>query len=288
MRAQIETITPAQAEAYLLAAAGHRQRPLTQARVRTLARAITDGQWRVTHQAIAFDPDGILIDGQHRIAAIALAGVTVDILVVRDADASTFDLIDTGRSRGPAQTLAIAGHANSVQLAAAGRYYLMYRDLVDDARVPSGELRNKWTAHDVLRLMESPTGLRLTSGLALGHKLGQAIGRPGVITWMSTAITVLDEAAPDAMMRSEYLERLESGAMLEAGSPILAYRRWLINDTGYDRLPKNHAGWAGLNLFIKSWNAWVEQEPVYTASFRVGIEPAPRIVRHQDLAVPVG
>jgi len=46
-------------------------RPINQAHVNRLAKEITAGRWQLTHQGIAFDTKGILIDGQHRLWAIA-------------------------------------------------------------------------------------------------------------------------------------------------------------------------------------------------------------------------
>lgn len=42
-------------------------RPLKQAHVDRLAREMAAGRWRLTHQGIAFDVSGCLIDGQHRL-----------------------------------------------------------------------------------------------------------------------------------------------------------------------------------------------------------------------------
>jgi hypothetical protein len=42
--------------------------------VKKYARDLLDGNWRVTHQCIAFDARGMLVDGQHRLSAIVLAG----------------------------------------------------------------------------------------------------------------------------------------------------------------------------------------------------------------------
>jgi hypothetical protein len=48
----------------------------------------------VTHQGIALDTDGVLIDGQHRLAAAVEADQPVDMLVITGVDAATFDVLD--------------------------------------------------------------------------------------------------------------------------------------------------------------------------------------------------
>jgi hypothetical protein len=248
--------------------------------VRLLVRAIQDDQWKITHQPIALDVHGILIDGQHRVAAVAMAGLNVQMLIAYDADPETFDIIDTGRSRTPGATLAIAGYANTNVLAAASRYYLVYKDLEGTTKAPSGEPKNKFTPHDILRLMESHTGELLRGASSTAQRLSMALGRHGTVTWLAAAITLLDETSPDVQLRTAFLEALESGTMLEPGSAILALRRWIISDTGYMRMQKSYAGFAGMALFIKAWNYWLAGDHMQVASFRVTIEPLPSVHRN--------
>src|SRR5438046_2404287 len=51
-------------------AANTANRPLSRSTVRGFADAMRSGEWLVTHQGVAFDTDGVLVDGQHRLAAI--------------------------------------------------------------------------------------------------------------------------------------------------------------------------------------------------------------------------
>lgn len=53
------------------------------------------GDWLVTHQGIAFDTRGVLVDGQHRLGAVVEADVTVKIAVFTDVEPDTFDVLDT-------------------------------------------------------------------------------------------------------------------------------------------------------------------------------------------------
>ena len=77
----LEAITPKQASDYLRKNfKGNRK--LSNVRVRRYANVMKRGHWRVTHEGIAFDDDGHLIDGQHRLSAIVESGATVQMLVV--------------------------------------------------------------------------------------------------------------------------------------------------------------------------------------------------------------
>lgn len=73
---------------------------------------IKAGQWQVSHQGIAFDSQGRLIDGQHRLMAIANTGITVACLVWRDIPFDVFEITDRGQKRDYHTILQIKGHKN--------------------------------------------------------------------------------------------------------------------------------------------------------------------------------
>jgi hypothetical protein len=98
-------VTPAMATAWLMKNTANR--PLVMWRVNALKRAILAGEWRYTHQGIAFDKNGVLQDGQHRLKAVAESGRPVEMLVTRNCDPEAFKVIDTGARRSIADSLAM-------------------------------------------------------------------------------------------------------------------------------------------------------------------------------------
>lgn len=99
----IETITPDTARLYLKF--NNNNRPLRKAHIRSLAFDITNGDWQVTHQGIAFDTTGKLIDGQHRLHAIIEAGIPIQMPVTRGCSSSSFSILDRGANRSPSDIL---------------------------------------------------------------------------------------------------------------------------------------------------------------------------------------
>lgn len=73
--------------------------------VNLLADAIRKGQWRLTHQGIAFDTKGQLVDGQHRLWAIIEAGTAVDMAVTTGVEPKAFTVFDIGAKRTLADSL---------------------------------------------------------------------------------------------------------------------------------------------------------------------------------------
>lgn len=286
MRLVVERMTPSDAEKLLIASSQQRQRTQSANRVQQYARDMREGKWRVTHQPIAIDSSGVLIDGQHRVGAVAASGLDdgVEMLIAYDADPETFDLIDTGRPRSPAQTLTIAGYTNTNVLSAAARYYMVYLFMEGGTRVPGPEIRSRFSSHDILRFMESPAGERLLAEERNAARIAKQLGRYGITTWLSAVLAILRGTEPESETREEFLEKLETGIMLDAGSPILALRRWVQSETGYVRTRRDVAGYIGMANVIKAWNSYITREPVMVASFKMGHEALPSLLRIRDLA----
>jgi hypothetical protein len=99
----IETITPRIASSYL--ELNINNRPLRKSHISLLALDMVNGDWQVTHQGIAFDTNGVLIDGQHRLHAIIEAGVPIQMSVTRGCSASSFSILDRGANRSPSDIL---------------------------------------------------------------------------------------------------------------------------------------------------------------------------------------
>jgi hypothetical protein len=117
MRTEIKQVTPAIAEKWLLHNTENRR--LRESSVKNLADAITRGEWKLTHQGIAFDKNGILQDGQHRLAAVIESGRTIPMMVTWDAPESNFDALDQGLKRGYSDIYGIdTGHAAVARLMA--------------------------------------------------------------------------------------------------------------------------------------------------------------------------
>jgi hypothetical protein len=105
MRIRLVEVTPEMARDWLND--NTKNRPLRDARVADLVAAIQRGEWKLTHQAIAFDKDKVLLDGQHRLHAIVRAGKTVPVLVAFDADRASYDCLDIGARRSLADITGI-------------------------------------------------------------------------------------------------------------------------------------------------------------------------------------
>lgn len=119
--AKVTIITPAMAEEWL--AGKVHNRVLRDERCLMFADLIEQGKFYLTHQGIAFDEEGRLIDGQHRLQGIALARIPTPMMVTTGLKREVMKCVDTGISRNVRDNISIAtGHtpdADRVRVACA-------------------------------------------------------------------------------------------------------------------------------------------------------------------------
>ncbi len=102
---EIVQVTPKMAEKWL--EGNVHNRPVRDEIVDKYAEEMKEGRWRLTHQGIAFDDKGVLIDGQHRLFAVWRSGVTVPMVVTRGLPREAQYAIDMGYVRPVHQTLTL-------------------------------------------------------------------------------------------------------------------------------------------------------------------------------------
>lgn len=105
MNVTIEVITPDIAQQYLSKNTTNRQ--LRQKVVSQYARDMRLGSWQLTHQGIAFNCDGTLLDGQHRLAAIIESGASIPMLVARGIASQSQLVMDDHLKRTTGDSLSL-------------------------------------------------------------------------------------------------------------------------------------------------------------------------------------
>jgi len=122
MKTQIMTITPAMAKEMLKKNTNNR--PLRIRLADAYAVIMKRGEWKLTHQGIAFDVKGNLIDGQTRLTALVKSGTNVQMVVATDCDPQTFKFLDIGKKRSPSDIFFIEGVKNSVSITSGIAIYI--------------------------------------------------------------------------------------------------------------------------------------------------------------------
>ncbi|SHF99959.1 hypothetical protein [Streptoalloteichus hindustanus] len=268
MYSTIELITPELASQWLLL--NVHNRPLSKTFVQQLAQQITRGEWQLTHQGIAFDEDGHLSDGQHRLEAIVKAGIPVRSVVTRNVPRSAFVVMDTGRKRGARDALALVGEEHPTFLAPALRGLHLYLASPETAwsgqsSVVSNEL--------LLSLLREHPGIReaVRQGIPMNKAFRITVTAAAVGWYISSRERPEIDQQP-------WFDGLVTGAGLRIGDPRLTLRNTLLNMAAGKAHRRREDSREHLLYYLKSWNAWVEGREMKLLRRSPG-EKMPRISR---------
>lgn len=278
MRVEEVKISPAMAREWLAVSPERNQRAIRQRNVAKILHAIESGEWKMTHQAIALDPTGFVLDGRHRLTAIASQRRHVSSLVAFDADPSTFGVIDTGAARSPGDSLRIAGYTDVNVLAATTRQVLAYPEVVGTSSTLTTATQAMTTADILIALANPEIGKPIEESIRPGYQIAKQIGRYGLrtsATVLTSVISIYTEHGPDT--QAEFVARLADGANLGQGSPIRALRQWLIMESGYAKVPGAYRQTTFLANGIRAWNDYATGRERQTVRHRPGADHMPEV-----------
>lgn len=238
-------VTPTQAEEWMKR--NTKNRNLKPGYVSFYAEEIKTGNWMANGQTVIFGRDGVLIDGQHRLAAIIQADQPAPLLVVRGIVNDAFKSVDRGRSRVMADLLTMAGESNGATIACACRYLYSFQH--------NGRFGKSWgrvTFSRVEEILNQNPNLRVSASFAAAQAHVFSIGSPSLFCTMHYLLSEADDEHAAA-----FFDRLSTGADLSSGHPILQLRNLVLkNRTATVRYPVDMIG----RFCIKAWNLWVTDD----------------------------
>jgi hypothetical protein len=177
MTTQLEIWTPEMAK-QVLDSQNSQNRKINANHSKSLASDMSNNRFAVTHESIAFDETGILLDGQHRLLAVTLANTSVILNVTRGVPRShfvngeplpTFESINCGKIRSIAMTLQMSGVKNATKVASCSRVIaLTAASLSYDKKLTNYQIHEiseiiGESLHTVISLFPKGTLLRPTS-----------------------------------------------------------------------------------------------------------------------------
>jgi hypothetical protein len=206
------SVTPEMAR-YILEHHNSGNRPITDTRVQHFVRYISEGRWRTIAQGISFARNEVLNNGQHRLAAIVLAGKSVEIYFVFGEDRKDFDVIDAGSVRTGAHVLTIDGHKHAALLAACAKLLtsIIENRVYAPRRIDNDEVRCFVADHPRLEDVCSDAA-RVASKLKCSP------------TALAVAFYLIMTKSQRCNRLPAFVSGLETGAGLEESSPILKLR----------------------------------------------------------------
>lgn len=246
-RAEVVTVTPELAKLWLRN--NTHNRPLRDKEVANYARDMEAGNWLYNGEAIKFATDGTVLDGQHRLTAIARSSATITMLIVFGLPPETQETMDAGRRRSTADAFGLRGEANSAVLASITRRVWLWEN--GDVKFSSNYTPT--TAEQSKLLTERPE-LRRSAEIAMRIRHSFRYLRPSNT---GTAHHLLSRI--DLGQAAEFFARIGDGANLDHGRPVLTLRNRAMSDSADGHRRADHVQLAYL---IRAWNAVREGRPL--------------------------
>lgn len=222
MQTKIMTIDPNTADVFL--SMNTKNRPLNLTRSKRIAEAIKRGEWQLNGDAIRISKSGVLLDGQHRLMAIKLSGMSVESFVITGLEDEVFKTIDTNaKARGAADIFAINGEKNSTSLAASALLLFFYRKNNVPFKMSPADYA---TPIELQSIVEENPDLRNCVNFS-----GSSSWCRKYVTQTVTGFCLFVFREKNEQKGTDFFELLETGAGLHKNSPILVLRNRLIMES---------------------------------------------------------
>lgn len=230
-------------------------RDLSVAKAREYQHAMERGEWKETHQGIAFDEEGKLIDGQHRIAALALAGKQMKLVVYRGANRKIIDAIDQSKPRKAHEALKLAGIDDSQEKERVARATMEYAaKVVGQAVKPTVIQIEQYVSHN---------DEHLTEAIRVAKQSSQNIAEPCLTETQAAQIAHLMQLGqwprhliPAFLTTLQAgVEQRENGVIVPTAKLMLAARR---SERKTDRMSRDEQ----IATILKAAQHWAKGESV--------------------------
>jgi hypothetical protein len=226
-----------------------RNRAVVKARVKSYAEAIRANRFLLGPDAVGVDWDGNLVNSQHRLYGVIDADAPIEILLVTGLDPKVRQVVDIGRQRRLAETLAIEGILRKGNNSGAGAIKLLYQR-------NQGAFQQSRSAvgHDLLALYAAEH--IDVDRMALATQAAERIYTGIHGTSPSAMIALLYQASElDPYECDRFAARVKEGANLQPSEPELLLRNWL------SRLkhPREVNTVVHYATYVTAWNARRDQ-----------------------------
>lgn len=252
----IEHIGPVEAEKYL-GDLYDKQRLLRSPEVQKWAEEMAAGRWELLNDAIGFDSEGRLMNGQHRLHAVIKTQTTQPFIVMRGTTPAAFAAMDTGRKRTLKDWLAAAGEKNYNTLASMlGQLYRYTRtgSLAISVEPPS--------VSAALEFLDQHPNLRESATAAVAVNSKRAVRGfpahiPGIFHYLFGVVDTED--------REAFFDEIINGAV--PGTPVAVLRDVMGARQTLPKERKPSPAACGA-YFVKTWNAYTRGDDLIRLNWK--------------------
>lgn len=263
---QLETIDAPYARELL--ATNVRNRRVSKYFLSYLKGILQRGEWVINGDTIRISREMKLLDGQHRLRAVAETGIPIRTFVIYGLDPAAQLAMDQGKKRTNADQLDLYDEPDTSTLASALSWYQRYEE---NHMVDTGP-HSKQTPHQAVALLDANPDMRASLRWGnLANRSGLGLP-PGVSAAVHYILAQKDREEAD-----EFFYRLSEGVNVPPNSPLYILRRTFLRNAqrtaAEGRLPRTHIA----AYIIKAWNAQRRNQEIKLLKY-LGSENFPRAI----------
>jgi len=237
--------------------------------INIMADDMLSGSWRFSHQGVALNDKGELIDGAHRLKAIIAAdkrrpGVKVLMIVWHNIPSDAIDVIDLNRRRTPGDFLTMDGFRYGRTIAKAVKLVWLYRNCNFDEKIN----RPYWTRARVSITVIRELSRELEIMLKSSAPLASAMGKYMNVSATLAAMCILNQQF-DAFKVAEFFHGVRHGASTNDGDARFALRNWAVNNKDRSNRSTRVEAWEYLGVTFKAFRRWRDGKSVQALSLRI-------------------
>jgi hypothetical protein len=214
-KVSVVEITPQLAQNFMLK--NVKNRKLNPRYVEAIARDMKNGNWVFNGDAIRFSSDGILLDGQHRLAACIASSTVFKTLLIKNIDEDAMITIDGGKRRTYSDHLKIQGYENASGISTALSYLMMIATQVSKVQGTT-----VFTKADYDAVLDKHKGIMESAALAKSS-FYRSDALLAAIHYIATQTGHEDRA-------DNFLQTWKDGQMNYADDPIVFIRNMLLKE----------------------------------------------------------
>lgn len=262
-------ITPEVASEYLTHNTHNRH--VRQTKVDAYARDMANGNWRWNGVPIAFDTEGTLIEGQHRLMAVVKSEATIPMLVIRGLPRQTQETYDRGIGRTVGDALMLRGKGYENYVGSTARRVWQWLESKPGWTFTGQRL--SVTLAELMELIEGDETI-FQAGRWAGSHSKQIHAIPSITGLAYWAFHQIDSEAAD-----QFFDDLLHPEGLDADDPVMTLRMRFLNDAA--KFGRTNHSWANeedqMALYCYAWNARREGRTLARMAIRRDLPfPTPR------------
>lgn len=225
----------------------------SKARIEQYAATMVANDWRLTHQGLAFNWDGKLVDGYLRLQAIVKSNKTIAVPVAFGLDPKDYPAIDTGYARKAKHLLRLSGISASLSMSASQGIGLLvrYLEAMKEGKMPKS---SRFSPQNILAFhLQHPIFLDVAEEVMGLKQTWREVMSPGVAT--ALAYMAIKKGHPQDVVL-EFIKSIGNFAGQDERHPILVLYKTLRKDKDGQKMVKPEES---LVKAIRAYNKWVRK-----------------------------